>query len=503
MSDNPKMKKNVRVRYAPSPTGFLHIGNAQSALFNYLFARHYNGTMVLRIEDTDTKRNVPHGEDSQIDNLHWLGIDWDEGPDKPNPKYAPYHQTERQPLYQRYIKQLLDQGLAYKDYTTEEELTAMRDTQKAEGDAPHYDGRWYGRSLKDQQAAEAQGLKPSIRLHLPENHEYAWNDIIKGHVSFNSDNMGGDFIIEKSNGMPTYNFAVVIDDYLMDITDVLRGDDHIANTPKQIAVYEALGIKHPNFGHITLIYNPKTRKKLSKRDKETLQFISQYKNQGYLSEAIFNFIAFLGWSPVGEKEIFSQDELIKLYDPTRMSKSPAYFDQNKLDWTNAEYIKKLDLDDMTNRVLELVAEGQTDIAKRVQELNLPDLREFVFQICKIYQTEVHKLSEIMEKVVFYANITREQLDYEQLSIFDRQEVLQVLQSFKEHVLTPGEHVVTVDFKALIKDVSKETGVKGRNLYFPLNVTFTGYHSAPEIDQILKLYSISTIVKLLDLAIENV
>lgn len=504
MSDNSELdKKNVRVRYAPSPTGFLHIGNAQSALFNYLFARHYHGTMVLRIEDTDLKRNVPHGEDSQIDNLHWLGIDWDEGPDKPNPKYAPYHQSERQALYHRYVVKLLDEGLAYKDYATEDELTEMRDQQRAAGEAPHYDGRWYGRSVEDQKAAEAKGLKPSIRLHMPPDHVYAWDDIIKGHVAFNSDNMGGDFIIEKSNGMPTYNFAVVIDDYLMDITDVLRGDDHIANTPKQVAVYEALGIKMPNFGHITLIYNPKTRKKLSKRDKKTLQFISQYKNQGYLSEAIFNFIAFLGWSPVGEDEIFTRQELIERYDPSRMSKSPAYFDQQKLDWINAEYIKKLSLDDMTDRILELVDEGQTDVAKQVQALNLPDLREFVYQVSKIYQTEVHMLTEVMDKVVFYANILQFDIDYSQLSEFDHDDVLNVLKSFEKHVKDLGADVADPDFKGMIKAVGADTGVKGRALYFPLNVAFTGNSSAPEINEILRLYSISTIVDLLDKAIANV
>lgn len=503
MSENSTVKKNVRVRYAPSPTGFLHIGNAQSALFNYLFARHYHGTMVLRIEDTDVKRNVPHGEDSQIDNLHWLGIDWDEGPDKPNPKYAPYHQTERQDLYHRYITQLLDQGLAYKDYATEDELTTMRDQQRAAGEAPHYDGRWYGRSVADQQAAETRGLKPSIRLHLPANHEYAWDDIIKGHVAFNSDNMGGDFIIEKSNGMPTYNFAVVIDDYLMDITDVLRGDDHIANTPKQIAVYEALGLKHPNFGHITLIYNPKTRKKLSKRDRETLQFISQYKNQGYLSEAIFNFIAFLGWSPEGEDELFSREELIERYDPARMSKSPAYFDQSKLDWINAAYIKRLDLDDMTDRVLELVDEGQTDVAKQIKALQLPDLRTLTSQVCKIYQTEIHQLSEIMDKVLFYVTILQEPLDYDQLRQFDRTATLAVLTAFRKHVQALPVDVATPDFKKMIQTVSKETGVTGRNLYFPLNVAFTGDHSAPQIDEVLRLFANSTIIELLTKAIAHV
>ncbi|WP_421017261.1 glutamate--tRNA ligase [Furfurilactobacillus cerevisiae] len=492
--------RNVRVRYAPSPTGFLHIGNAQSALFNFLYARHFNGTMVLRIEDTDVKRNVPHGEDSQIDNLHWLGIDWDEGPDKPNPKYAPYHQTERIDLYHKYIEQLLKSGAAYKDYTTEEELTTLRDDQRAHNIAPHYDGRWYNRSVEDQKEAEAKGLKPAIRLHLPANHVYEWEDIVKGHVEFNSDNMGGDFIIEKSNGIPTYNFAVVIDDYLMDITDVLRGDDHIANTPKQIAVYEALGIEHPNFGHITLIYNPKTRKKLSKRDKETLQFISQYKNEGYLSEAIFNFITFLGWSPVGEKEIFSKEELIKLYDPTRMSKSPAYFDQQKLDWMNAEYIKALSIEDLTNRSMSLISEGQSEIAKKVQSLALPNLKEFVKQVGKIYQHDLHKLTELLSKVYFYANIQNESIDYTQLNAFDKEEVEKVLKGFSfelDKLTSTSSMPAEIDYNELIKKVRLTMGVSGRALYMPLDVVFTGFQSAPQIDEILQLYSFNTIKQLID------
>ena len=179
------MDQKVRVRYAPSPTGFLHIGNAQSALFNYLFARHFDGTMVLRIEDTDTKRNVEDGEASQRENLHWLGIDWDEGPNKPNPKYAPYRQSERnkEGIYHKYIQELLDKGIAYKDYSTEEELAEMRERQKANNEPPHYDGRWYGKSEEEQKAAEAKGLKPTIRFHFPKDHDYEWDDIARGHVS--------------------------------------------------------------------------------------------------------------------------------------------------------------------------------------------------------------------------------------------------------------------------------------------------------------------------------
>lgn len=496
--NNEDNHKNVRVRYAPSPTGFLHIGNAQSALFNYLFARHFNGTMVLRIEDTDSKRNVPHGEESQKDNLKWLGIDWDEGPDKPNPKYAPYRQSERTEIYSKYIEKLLKEGVAYKDYTTEDELEEMRNVQKAHGEAPHYDGRWYGRSAEDQEKAAASGLAPSVRLHLPPHYTYSWNDIAKGHVSFDSDNMGGDFIIQKSNGIPTYNFAVVVDDHLMDITHVLRGDDHIANTPKQIAIYEALGWTHPNFCHISLIYNPKTRKKLSKRDKDTLQFISEYKRQGYLSDAIFNFIAFLGWSPVGEDEIFSRDELIKRYDPNRMSKSPAYFNQDKLDWMNAEYIRKDTIDDLVDKITELINEGETEIAKKLQKLSLTNLREFIYQVTKIYQNESYKLTDIMKHVDFYANVCDQHMDLGKLDKLSKGDTLSVLNTLSDKIKklkdSPDDEV---DFKKMIDMVSAETGISGRKLYFPLNISFTGNQSAPQINEIMNLYSYSTILKLLN------
>ncbi len=497
------MDKKVRVRYAPSPTGFLHIGNAQSAEFNYLFARHFNGTMVLRIEDTDTKRNVKNGEESQRDNLHWLGIDWDEGPDKPNPKYAPYRQSERNAkgIYHKYIQELLDKGLAYKDYTTEEELQEMRERQRANKEAPHYDGRWYGKSEEEQKAAEAKGLKPTIRFHLPKNHDYEWDDIARGHVSFNSDNLGGDFIIEKSDGMPTYNFAVVVDDHSMKITHVLRGADHISNTPKQIAIYEALGWEHPTFCHIPLIFNPKTGKKLSKRDKDTLQFISEYKRHGYLHEAIFNFIAFLGWSPKGEQEIYSPEELVKVYDPDRMSKAPAYFDQKKLDWMNGQYIKKMDVDELTKRTLELVKEGETDEAKRLQAVPDETLKELLKKTITVHQRDVEKLLEVMQYAWDYYNVLNKQFDYDQILTkdgFSKENITAVLQGLRAK-LAAGR----TDYAAAIKEVGKETNIKGRYLWFPLNFAFTGAISAPQIYQIMDIYGQKTNLALLDRMIEAI
>ena len=493
------MDQKVRVRYAPSPTGFLHIGNAQSALFNYLFARHFDGTMVLRIEDTDTKRNVEDGEASQRENLHWLGIDWDEGPNKPNPKYAPYRQSERnkEGIYHKYIQELLDKGIAYKDYSTEEELAEMRERQKANNEPPHYDGRWYGKSEEEQKAAEAKGLKPTIRFHFPKDHDYEWDDIARGHVSFNSDNLGGDFIIEKSDGMPTYNFAVVVDDHTMDITHVLRGADHISNTPKQIAIYEALGWDYPTFCHIPLIFNPKTRKKLSKRDKDTLQFISEYKKHGYLHEAIFNFIAFLGWSPVGEREIYSKEELIKVYDPKRMSKAPAYFDQKKLDWMNAQYIKSMSIDELTDRTMELIKEGETEEAKRLQSIPEEQLTELLKKTIKVHQRDVNKLLEVIQYAWSYYTVLDQSFNYDLLKDnedFANEDVLAVLKGLKAK-LENGDY--DLDYSQAIKEVGKDTGIKGRGLYFPLNLAFTGSTSAPQIYEIMDIYSRDTDVELLD------
>lgn len=493
-----EIKGDVRVRYAPSPTGFLHIGNAQSALFNYLFARHYNGTWVLRIEDTDTKRNVENGEQSQMENLHWLGLDWDEGPDKPNVEYAPYHQSKRVDLYHHYVQELLAKGLAYKDYATEAELKDLHDEQVENKIAPHYDGRWYNASEEAIQQAEAEGRSYTIRLHLPQDHVYAWDDMIKGHVEFNSDNIGGDFIIEKSDGMATYNFAVVIDDYLMKITHVLRGDDHIANTPKQIAVYEALGFSQPMFGHITLIYSMATHKKLSKRDQDTLQFISQYRKYGYLSEALLNFIAFLGWSPVGEKEIFSKAELIDAYDINRMSASPAYFDQKKLDWTNGEYIKKLDSAELARRIAELITAAETEEAAQLKELAVQDDLALIEKVGHIYRSEAKTLLDIMKKIIFIKQIATYEFSYADFAAFDREKMLTVFDHLANEVNDLPKDA-TPDYSALIKATQKATGIKGRDLYMPLNIVFTDSQSAPQINEFMGALDPQLVLRLLQQA----
>lgn len=291
------MSNDIRVRYAPSPTGHLHIGNARTALFNYLFARNQGGKFIIRIEDTDKKRNIAGGEESQLKYLKWLGIEWDESIDIDG-GYGPYRQSERNEIYAKYYQELLDNGLAYKCYCTEEELEAEREAQSDSKQIAGYSGRCRHLTEEQKDQFEKEGRQPSIRFRVPEGRVYAFDDMVKGNVSFDSDGVGGDFVIVKKDGTPTYNFAVAVDDYLMNITHVLRGDDHISNTPKQLMIYEALNWQAPVFGHMTLIVN-ENRKKLSKRDESIIQFIEQYEEAGISSGSVIQLycIAWLvsGW----------------------------------------------------------------------------------------------------------------------------------------------------------------------------------------------------------------
>src|SRR5690625_265207 len=374
------MEKEVRVRYAPSPTGDLHIGNARTALFNFLYAKHFDGKMIIRIEDTDDKRNVDGGEESQLKYLNWLGVDWDEGADIGG-EYGPYRQMERLDIYQKYIDELLEKDLAYKCYMTSEELEREREEQRAKGQVPKYSGAHSHLTKEQIEAFEKEGRQPSIRLRVPENKTYQFNDIVRGNITFESSDFG-DWVIVKKNDIPTYNFAVVIDDYLMNITHVLRGEEHISNTLRQIMFYEDLGWEAPRFGHMTLILNEE-RKKLSKRDQHILQFIEQYHNLGYLPEALFNFITLLGWSPTGEEEIFDRETLINIFDPDRLSTSAAIFDQQKLKWMNGEYIKKADVND----VIDLAMPYLIEAGKLPKDMN-DQKREWAEKVINLYQVQI-------------------------------------------------------------------------------------------------------------------
>ncbi|GFO99966.1 glutamate--tRNA ligase [Lactobacillus helveticus] len=491
-------KEKIRVRYAPSPTGHLHIGNARTALFNYLFARHNKGTMVLRIEDTDQKRNVKGGSKSQMENLHWLGIDWDEGPDKGG-DYGPYRQSERKEIYQKYIDQLIDEGKAYYSYKTEEELEAQREEQRAMGVAPHYTYEYEGMTADEikqaQDEAKAKGLKPVVRIHIPEMETYSWDDIVKGHLEFESDTIGGDFVIQKRDGMPTYNFAVVIDDHLMKITHVLRGDDHVSNTPKQLVVYEALGWEPPKFGHMTLIINSKTGKKLSKRDESVLQFIEQYRDLGYLPEAMFNFITLLGWSPKGENEIFNKREFIKQFDPARLSKSPAAFDQKKLEWINNQYIKKADRDTLLDLALNNLQE-----AGLVDEHPTPEKMEWIRQLVNIYSVQMSYTKQIVDMAKIFFEEAKDLSD-EEIEEIKNDDGRGVIEEFKKQLdLIP--RFTSVQIMNAIQATRKVTGVKGRKLFMPIRIATTRSMVGPGIGEAMELLGKKRVVEHIDLTLKQ-
>ncbi|MFK0730285.1 MAG: glutamate--tRNA ligase [Gloeotrichia echinulata IR180] len=334
----------VRVRIAPSPTGNLHIGTARTAVFNWLFARHHGGKFILRIEDTDLERSRPEYTDNILEGLRWLGLNWDEGP---------FFQSQRLDLYKQALQQLLERGLAYRCYTTSEELDALRESQKARGEAPRYDNRHRNLTPEQRAAFEAEGRSYVIRFKIEDEREIVWNDLVRGTMTWRGSDLGGDMVIarasEEGTGQPLYNFVVVVDDIDMQITHVIRGEDHIANTAKQILLYEAIGAKIPEFAHTPLILNLDGRK-LSKRDGVTS--ISDFKQLGFYSEGLVNYMTLLGWSPPDSKEeIFTLEAAAKEFSFERVNKAGAKFDWAKLDWLNSQYIHALPIDKLTDLLI--------------------------------------------------------------------------------------------------------------------------------------------------------
>ncbi|WP_027092025.1 glutamate--tRNA ligase [Cohnella thermotolerans] len=467
------MTAKVRVRYAPSPTGHLHIGNARTAIFNYLFARHHGGDFIIRIEDTDVKRNVAGGEENQLKYLKWLGVDWDESVDREG-AYGPYRQTERLDIYRRYWQELLDRGQAYRCYCTEEELEREREEQTARGETPRYSGKCRHLTAEDRARLEAEGRVPSVRFAVPAGKTYAFDDMVKGTISFQSDDFG-DFVIVKKDGIPTYNYAVALDDHLMAITHVLRGEDHITNTPRQLMVYEAHGWTPPVFGHMTLIVN-ENRKKLSKRDESIVQFIEQYDALGYLPEALLNFIALLGWSPEGEEEIFGRERLIEIFDADRLSKSPAVFDTVKLNWLNQHYMKAA----TAERVVDLCLPHLKQAGRLPQEPTEAELHWAATLVGLLrehlrYGAEIVPLSDLF----FKDEIA---LEDEGRAVLAEENVPAVLNAFARQIEALQGDSFTVDaIKAAIKAVQAETGAKGKGLFMPIRVALTGQTHGPDLN----------------------
>ncbi len=397
-----ELRKPVRVRMAPSPTGDAHVGHARTTLYNYLLARQHGGTFILRIDDTDTKRNVEEAETGVYRGLRWLGLDWDEGPDKGGP-HAPYRQSERLPIYHKYVKQLLESGKAYECFCTPEELEAEREAQQEAKVDIKYSGKCRHLTEAEREELRAAGRVPTVRLKVPDK-KIGFHDLVRGWIEADG-SLIGDFIILKSNGIPVYNFATVIDDHLMQINQVTRGAEHISNTFPQILIYQALGFEIPQFAHFSLMLN-EDRSKMSKRKGAT--FVGQYAEMGYLPEAMINFLAFLGWSP-GEEvvdEIMDMDDLLEKFSLEHCSASNAVFDIKKLDWINAKWIRRLEPADLAQRLVPFLQKAGfigddydldhlTKVASLIQE-RLPRLdavRDFhyLFLEPEVPTTEIKKV----------------------------------------------------------------------------------------------------------------
>jgi nondiscriminating glutamyl-tRNA synthetase len=477
----------VRVRYAPSPTGYLHIGNARTALFNYLFAKKYQGDFIVRIEDTDVLRNVEDGITSQLKHLQWLGIDYDESVDKINPKYAPYRQLERLDIYKKYANELLEKGLAYKCYCTEEELAKEREgLSEDKANHIHYSRRCLYASEEEKNMLEKRG-EYTIRFKMPDNITYTFNDLVKGEVTFASEDVG-DWVIMKRNGIPTYNFAVVVDDYLMDITHVLRGEEHITNTPKQMAIYQAFGWEIPVFGHMTLIVK-EDGKKLSKRDPNYIAFISQYEEMGYLPEALFNFISLLGWSPEGEEEILSKAEIIAQFDEKRLSKSPATFDKNKLMYINNRYIKELSLDEMVE-----LCRPHLEKSNIIQ--NHSDL--WIRNLVELFHGRMSYGAEIVDlyKEFFITNFM---IGEEELAYIKQDGIKATLEVFQNKLRTLDDFNAE-NIKEIIKATGKETKAKGKMLFMPCRIAVTAQMHGPDLPRVIELLGKEKVLQRLETAL---
>ncbi|MGL6125147.1 MAG: glutamate--tRNA ligase [Metamycoplasmataceae bacterium] len=454
--------KFVRTRYAPSPTGYLHIGGARTALFGYLFAKHNNGKFILRIEDTDFSRSVPNGEESQLDNLKWLGIIPDESPINPNEKYGKYRQSEKIDVYNKYINKLIEDKKAYKAYDTSEELAKQKEEQEKLGNFSfRYDRNWLKISTDEERKRDNNG-DYVIRISLPKNKEYKWNDLVRGDISVNSDEIG-DWVIKKSDGFPTYNFAVVIDDYEMDITHVFRGEEHITNTPKQLAVYEAFNWEPPQFGHLTIITNM-DGKKLSKRDLSLHQFIEDYKNEGYCSEAIFNFLALLGWTSEDAKEIMSQDELIEKFDYKRLSKSPSKFDIQKMNWFSKNYMKNKSDEKILDKL----------IFSKNQDSNWKKM------FLSIYKENAATITELQNNILMY-EIDKITGDYEEN---------EVTRIFSQEILSREFNIDNIQLA--IENTRKISGESGKNLFMSIRKKATGKEHGPELAKSIFLFGKSKV-----------
>jgi len=475
-----KTAQQVRVRFAPSPTGNLHVGGARTALFNWLYAKRHGGKFILRVEDTDLARSTRESEEQMMRDLKWLGLDWDEGPDVGGP-HAPYRQSERTEIYKEYADKLVAENLAYPCFCTDEELDAMRKDAEEKKLPPIYRGKWGKASKEEVEAMKATGAPYCYRFRVPPSKDIKIQDIIRGDVTWNTDTLG-DFVLLRSSGLPVYNFCVAIDDCLMKITHVIRAEEHLPNTLRQVLIYDALKFPRPMFSHVSLILAP-DKSKLSKRHGATS--VGEFKNQGFLAPAMINYLSLLGWNDGTEQEIFSTQELSAKFSLERITKSPAVFDKVKLSWMNGQHLKDVPEEQKSALV------GDALVSSGVLHKTGTPLAEKLVAL-------VSKNLEVIDNAVVEA---RSLLDCPFTSTVTSEEAKVVMEdNFKELVDTilaahdSGALAETIKtgaegYKAWVNTVGKEQKRKGKRLYMPMRVAFTGRMHGPDVGDQLQMLSL--------------
>jgi glutamyl-tRNA synthetase len=475
------MTENTRVRFAPSPTGELHLGNARTALFNWLFARHYGGAFILRIEDTDVVRSSDEAERAIVEGLLWLGLDWDEGPEREG-EYGPYHQSDRLGIYRSHAERLLEEGLAYRCFCSPERLEEMRQDQRRHGQPPGYDGRCRELSAAQCQAYESQGIKPVIRFKVPQEGHTSFSDLLRGTIDFPNDSLD-DFVVLKSDGYPTYHLANVVDDHLMEISHVLRADEWIPSTPLHSLLYQAFGWEAPRYLHLPLILD-QGGGKLSKRRGDSSA--DAYKHKGYLPAAVVNYLALLGWSPGDTQEILSADELVDRFTWERIAPSPAIFDVERLNWFNKWYMRHLPSEAIAREAspflreaygLEERSEGTAYSPQTWLELLVENVRE-----------EIDHLAQLPAHVTF-AFIDEPAYTGEAASLLKTPQAKEVLAAFVEMIQAAGDldvasaNTLLKELRALLKE-RKNLGA--REVMFPVRASLTGSVHGPNLAVVIAL-----------------
>jgi len=457
----------VRVRYAPSPTGHIHVGNARTAIFNFLYARHEGGTFIMRLDDTDLERSTEENISSMLEDIRWLGLEWDEGYLKGG-NLGPYRETERKPLYDKYIQQLLDEDKAYRCFCTKDEIEADRRKAEAEHRIYRYSGACAHLSAEQVQKNIVDGKPYAIRLRIPQE-DVVVHDLIRGDVQFKSEEFD-DFVIARQNGIPIYNFATVIDDALMSITHIIRAEEHLSNTPRQVFIYRALGFQVPQFAHVSLILAP-DHSKLSKRHGAVS--VGEYRSEGYLPEALINYLVLLGWSPKDDREFFTMDELTHEFSLEGVGKSGAVFDKRKLTWMNHMYLSRKSASD-------ILAILRTDFADQCAQAfgDLPEDRiRAAIDLTKGNAQVLPDLFQLTRNIIRPDVVIVDDKSREILMSPEGQQVLAFLvEHFDEIPFGSGDEVMS----AWVEDLRNQIALPAKKLYSPIRVALFGSKDGPEI-----------------------